>query len=83
MVEAREVDGAGEGQLLLWRLLITLEVANIPWAMKTVRLYRLRLRIEGALAELKTQLRETQVVLRSKTADLVRRLDQFQHQPHP
>ena len=35
-------------------------------------LYHERWEIKGALAELKTQLRGTQVVLRSKTPDLVR-----------
>ena len=46
MVEAREVDGPGEGQPLLWRLLTTLDVDAAAGAVGTVRLYRLRWRIE-------------------------------------
>jgi len=42
MVEAREVDGPGDGQPLLWRLLTTLEVADAAGAADIVRLYRLR-----------------------------------------
>ena len=46
MVEAREVDGPGDGQPLLWRLLTTLDVADAAGALEAVRLYRLRWRID-------------------------------------
>jgi len=46
MVEAREVDGPGDGQPLLWRLLTTLDVADAAGAADIVRLYRLRWRID-------------------------------------
>ena len=46
MVEAPEVDGAGDGQPLLWRLLTTLDVADAAGAEDIVRLDRPRWRIE-------------------------------------
>jgi len=56
----------------LYRLVTTiLDPAQAP-AADLAALYHERWEIEGALAELKTQLRGAQVVLRSKTADLVR-----------
>ncbi len=53
MVEAREVDGPGDGQPLLWRLLTTLDVADAAGAADIVRLYRLRWRIEEIFRSLK------------------------------
>ncbi len=56
----------------LYRLLTTiLDPAQVP-AADLAALYHERWEIEGALAELKTHLRGAQVVLRSKTPDLVR-----------
>ena len=56
----------------LYRLVTTiLDLAQAP-AAELAALYQERWEIEGALAELKTQLRGAQAVLRSKTADLVR-----------
>jgi len=56
----------------LYRLITTiLDPAQAP-AADLAALYHERWEIEGALAELKTQLRGAQVVLRSKTPDLVR-----------
>jgi hypothetical protein len=56
----------------LYRLVTTiLDPANAP-AAELAALYHERWEIEGALAELKTQLRGAQVVLRSKTPELVR-----------
>ena len=56
----------------LYRLVTTiLDPAKAP-AADLAALYHERWEIEGALAELKTQLRGAQVVLRSKTPDLVR-----------
>ena len=56
----------------LYRLVTTiLDPAQAP-AAELAALYQERWEIEGALAELKTQLRGAQAVLRSKTADLVR-----------
>ena len=56
----------------LYRLVTTiLDPARAP-AADLAALYHERWEIEGALAELKTQLRGAQVVLRSKTPDLVR-----------
>jgi hypothetical protein len=56
----------------LYRLLTTLlDPAQAP-AAELAALYHERWEIEGALAELKTQLRGAQVVLRSKTPALVR-----------
>lgn len=64
MVEAREVGGPSGGQPLLWRLLTTLDVADAAGAMETVRLYRLRWRIEEIFRSLKAdgmRLEDTQV----------------------
>ena len=64
MVEAREVDGPGDGQPLLWRLLTTLEVADAAGGADIVRLYRLRWRIEEIFRSLKAdgmRLEDTQV----------------------
>ena len=56
----------------LYRLVTTiLDEAKAP-ATELAALYHERWEIEGALAELKTQLRGARVVLRSKTPDLVR-----------
>jgi hypothetical protein len=56
----------------LYRLVTTiLDPAQAP-AAELAALYHERWEIEGALAELKTQLRGAQVVLRSKTPELVR-----------
>ena len=56
----------------LYRLVTTiLDEAQAP-AADLAALYHERWEIEGALAELKTQLRGAQAVLRSKTPDLVR-----------
>src|SRR3954468_19757359 len=56
----------------LYRLVTTvLDPAAAP-AAELAALYRERREIEGALAELKTQLRGARVVLRSKTPELVR-----------
>ena len=56
----------------LYRLVTTiLDPAQAP-AADLAALYHERWEIEGALAELKTQLRGAQAVLRSKTPDLVR-----------
>jgi len=64
MVEAREVDGPGDRQPLLWRLLTTLDVADAAGAADIVRLYRLRWRIEEIFRSLKAdgmRLEDTQV----------------------
>jgi len=64
MVEAREVDGTGDSQPLLWRLLTTLDVADAAGAADIVRLYRLRWRIEEIFRSLKAdgmRLEDTQV----------------------
>ena len=56
----------------LYRLVTTiLDPAQAP-AAELAALYHERWQIEGALAELKTQLRGARVVLRSKTPELVR-----------
>jgi IS4 transposase len=56
----------------LYRLVTTiLDPAQAP-AAELATLYHERWEIEGALAELKTQLRGARVVLRSKTPELVR-----------
>jgi hypothetical protein len=56
----------------LYRLVTTiLDPAQAP-AAELAALYHERWEIEGALAELKTQLRGARVVLRSKTPELVR-----------
>ena len=61
-----------EGAEPLYRLVTTiLDPAQAP-ATDLAALYHERWEIEGALAELKTHLRGTKVVLRSKTPDLVR-----------
>jgi hypothetical protein len=56
----------------LYRLLTTLLDPTQAPAAELAALYHERWEIEGALAELKTQLRGAQVVLRSKTPELVR-----------
>ena len=56
----------------LYRLLTTILDPERAPAAELAALYHERWEIEGALAELKTQLRGTQAVLRSKTPDLVR-----------
>ena len=64
MVEAREVDGNGEGAPLLWRLLTTIETIDADGAAEIVRLYRLRWRIEEVFRSLKSdglRLEETQM----------------------
>jgi hypothetical protein len=64
MVEAREVDGKGEGTPLLWRLLTTIEAIDADGAAEIVRLYRLRWRIEEVFRSLKSdglKLEETQM----------------------
>ncbi len=55
MVEAREVDGPGDGQPLLWRLLTTLDVTDAAGAADVIRLYRLRWRIEEIFRSLKAE----------------------------
>jgi len=56
----------------LYRLVTTILDPALAPAADLAALYHERWEIEGALAELKTQLRGAQVVLRSKTAELVR-----------
>jgi len=56
----------------LYRLITTILDPALAPAADLAALYHERWEIEGALAELKTQLRGAQVVLRSKTPDLVR-----------
>ena len=56
----------------LYRLVTTILTPAQAPAADLAALYHERWEIEGALAELKTQLRGAQVVLRSKTPDLVR-----------
>ncbi len=56
----------------LYRLVTTIRDPAQAAAPELAALYHERWEIEGALAELKTQLRGAQVVLRSKTAELVR-----------
>jgi len=56
----------------LYRLVTTILDPTVAPAADLAALYHERWEIEGALAELKTQLRRAQVVLRSKTPDLVR-----------
>jgi Insertion element 4 transposase N-terminal/Transposase DDE domain len=74
-VRARVVEYRLEGMAgaePLYRLLTTvLDPAQAP-AAELAALYHERWEIEGALAELKTQLRGARVVLRSKTPELVR-----------
>jgi Transposase DDE domain len=70
VVEYR-LEGLAEAEPL-YRLVTTiLDPAQAP-ATELAALYHERWEIEGALAELKTQLRGAQVVLRSKTPELVR-----------
>jgi hypothetical protein len=70
VVEYRLEDVAGAEPL--YRLVTTiLDPAQAP-AAELAALYHERWEIEGALAELKTQLRGARVVLRSKTPELVR-----------
>jgi hypothetical protein len=65
------LEGLAEAEPL-YRLATTLlDPAQAP-AAELAALYHERWEIEGALAELKTQLRGARVVLRSKTPDLVR-----------
>src|SRR5215211_4474715 len=56
----------------LYRLVTTLLDPTAAPAVELAALYHERWEIEGALAELKTQLRGARVVLRSKTPELVR-----------
>jgi Insertion element 4 transposase N-terminal/Transposase DDE domain len=56
----------------LYRLVTTLLDPTTAPAVELAALYHERWEIEGALAELKTHLRGAQVVLRSKTPELVR-----------
>ena len=56
----------------LYRLVTTILDPALAPAADLAALYHERWEVEGALAELKTQLRGAQVVLRSKTPDLVR-----------
>jgi hypothetical protein len=56
----------------LYRLVTTLLDASEAPARELAALYHERWEIEGALDELKTHLRGTKIVLRSKTPDLVR-----------
>src|SRR3954447_14101331 len=70
VVEYR-LEGVAEAEPL-YRLVTTIfDPAKAP-AAELAALYHERWEIEGALAELKTHLRGAQVVLRSKTPDLVR-----------
>src|SRR5215212_7184846 len=70
VVEYR-LEGVAEAEPL-YRLMTTiLEPVKAP-AAELATLYHERWEIEGALAELKTQLRGAQVVLRNKTPELVR-----------
>ena len=70
VVEYR-LEGVAEAEPL-YRLVTTiLDAATAP-AAELAALYHERWEIEGALAELKTQLRGARVVLRSKTPELVR-----------
>src|SRR5215203_3411063 len=70
VVEYR-LEGVAEAEPL-YRLVTTiLDPAQAP-AAELAALYHERWEIEGALAELKTQLRGARVVLRSKTPELVR-----------
>ena len=56
----------------LYRVVTTILDPRRAPAAELAALYHERWEIEGALAELKTQLRGARVVLRSKTPDLVR-----------
>ena len=64
LVEAREIDPRVNEEPLHWRLLTTIEVGDAEAACETVRLYRLRWRIEELFRALKSdgmRLEETQV----------------------
>ena len=61
-----------EGAEPSYRLLTTLLDPGVAPAEELAALYHERWEIEGALDELKTHLRGAQIVLRSKTPDLVR-----------
>ncbi len=66
-----QLEGVADAEPL-YRLITTiLDPAQAP-AADLAALYHERWEVEGALAELKTHLRGAQVVLRSKTPDLVR-----------
>jgi hypothetical protein len=70
VVEYR-LEGLAEAEPLYRLVTSILDPAGTP-AAELAALYHERWEIEGALAELKTQLRGAQVVLRSKTPELVR-----------
>ena len=70
VVEYR-LEGVAEAEPLYKLLTTILDPERAP-AAELAALYHERWEIEGALAELKTQLRGAQAVLRSKTPDLVR-----------
>jgi hypothetical protein len=70
VVEYR-LEGVAEAEPLYRLVSSILDPADAP-AAELAALYHERWEIEGALAELKTQLRGAQVVLRSKTPALVR-----------
>jgi IS4 transposase len=70
VVEYR-LEGLAEAEPL-YRLVTTILDPARAAAAELAALYHERWEIEGALAELKTQLRGAQVVLRSKTPELVR-----------
>ena len=70
VVEYR-LEGIAEAEPLYRLVTSILDPAKAP-AAELAALYHERREIEGALAELKTQLRGAQVVLRSKTPELVR-----------
>jgi hypothetical protein len=64
LVEAREINPAGNEQPLHWRLLTTIEVGDAAAAGEIIRLYRLRWRIEEVFRALKSdgmRLEETQM----------------------
>src|SRR4051812_13465828 len=70
VVEYR-LEGLAEAEPL-YRLVTTILNATTAPAAELAALYHERWEIEGALAELKTQLRGARVVLRSKTPELVK-----------
>src|SRR3954468_20581707 len=70
VVEYR-LEGIAEAEPL-YRLVTTILNATTAPAAELAALYHERWEIEGALAELKTQLRGARVVLRSKTPELVK-----------
>ena len=65
------LEGVADAEPLYRLVTSLLEPAQAP-AVELAALYHERWEIEGALAELKTQLRGARVVLRSKTPELVR-----------